>query len=371
MTRYAGGKILIVDDDTALANRIVRILEREGYETLCSHSADEAEALTQSAHPDLVITDFHMPGRSGLSLLAGIRAYAPTQDVPVILLTGESWERIGNESHSRGIDVFLKKPLDVDTLLRVVERQLDRAQRAASQLNSFRERVAATIPHELRTPLTGVIGLGSLLADHADALAGDPEQIATFGRAVLASGERLQRLVESYLLYVQLETSQIRPSSTSPRHTDVSGSITTTAKSTAARHKREADVHLRRRGECFMVEEDEEPIFEKITEELVDNACKFSPAGTPIEITISMGADGHSEAITVRDQGRGMSPAQIDQIAPFVQFDRERHEQQGSGLGLSLAKRLAEAVDAKLSIAAPNEGGLAVTVTRTRSNRAG
>lgn len=369
----AENRILVVDDDVALTKRITEILTREGYTALSSYDPDEAEEIARSRQPHLVISDFHMPGRNGLSLLAALRAYPPTQDVPVILLTGESWEKVGNECHSHGLDVFLKKPLDVDVLLSVIERQLLHARKAEVRLDSFRSRVTATIPHELRTPLAGIIGLGSLLAEHASSLAANPQQIETFGKAVLSSGERLQRLVESYILYVQLEAGQILSLEASGIDIDPAEEIRTTAKNLAARYEREADLAVHQNADDIVTEEHKAPVLVKIAGELIDNACKFSPPGTPIEVAIvrdHRGSQDETIEITVRDQGRGMKPSQIEQIAPFVQFDREVYEQQGSGLGLSLSQRLASAIGATLQIVAPPEGGLAVTLTQKRSAHA-
>jgi signal transduction histidine kinase len=368
----AGNRVLVVDDDVALTKRIERILTREGYTALAAYGPDEAEEIARSEHPHLVITDFHMPGRSGLSLLAALRAYAPTQEVPVILLTGESWESVGNEGHSQGLDVFLKKPLDVDVLLNVVARQLQRAQAVEDRLDSFRSRVTTMIPHELRTPLAGIIGLGSLLSQHAQSLASDPNQIETFGKAVLSSGERLRRLVESYLLYVQLEAGMTLSLNDGDYDVRADEEIAAAARRLAARYEREPDLVLRHDGEPLMAVEDESALLVKIAEELVDNAWKFSQPGTEVTVSTSYRRDkGHeSLSIAVRDHGRGMNPIQIAGIGPFVQFERERYEQQGSGLGLSLAQRLAEAIGASLHIVAPEDGGLSVTLTRERSMNA-
>ncbi len=73
-----------------------------------------------------------------------------------------------------------------------------------------------------------------------------------------------------------------------------------------------------------------------MVEELVDNACKFSRQGTPVEVELS--AEG---LLSITDQGRGMTAAEIEQIGAFRQFDRKKHEQQGLGLGLVLVQKLA------------------------------
>jgi len=77
-----------------------------------------------------------------------------------------------------------------------------------------------------------------------------------------------------------------------------------------------------------------------VVTEFVDNACKYSAAGSPIHVRLIEDATGRTIAVT--DFGRGMSPAQIAQIGAFRQFNRTKYEQQGLGLGLTLTQHLLE-----------------------------
>ena len=89
-----------------------------------------------------------------------------------------------------------------------------------------------------------------------------------------------------------------------------------------------------------------------MVEEHVDNACSFSRRGTPIQITLD-----DTGQLTVTDHGRGMTPAQIEQIGAFHQFDRKKFEQQGLGLGLFIVRKLAARGGAELQIESrPGDG---------------
>jgi len=83
-----------------------------------------------------------------------------------------------------------------------------------------------------------------------------------------------------------------------------------------------------------------EGYLKKAVREIIDNAFKFSVKGTPV-IVSSMKNDT-SVMITVSDNGRGMSREQIVSIGAYMQFNRKIHEQQGSGLGLIIAKKITE-----------------------------
>jgi signal transduction histidine kinase len=98
----------------------------------------------------------------------------------------------------------------------------------------------------------------------------------------------------------------------------------------------------------------------KIVEELVDNAAKFSEAATPITVTGSV--DGDQYLLCVSDKGRGMTSEQIASIGAYMQFNRRIYEQQGSGLGLVISKRLAELHDGEMVIKSVPEEGTQVCV---------
>jgi signal transduction histidine kinase len=88
--------------------------------------------------------------------------------------------------------------------------------------------------------------------------------------------------------------------------------------------------------------------FRKAIEELVDNAFKFSRVGSPVRIQTR--AVGRQCTIRVTDSGRGMTAEQIAKVGAHMQFERRFYEQQGAGLGLIIARRLAELHGGELTI---------------------
>ena len=98
--------------------------------------------------------------------------------------------------------------------------------------------------------------------------------------------------------------------------------------------------------------------FEKISDELVTNAFKFSGPGTPVKV-ISVQENGQY-VLRISDRGRGMKPEHIAEVGAYMQFERRFYEQQGSGLGLTIAKGLVELHRGALNIA--SEVGVGTTV---------
>jgi two-component system, sensor histidine kinase and response regulator len=103
----------------------------------------------------------------------------------------------------------------------------------------------------------------------------------------------------------------------------------------------------------------------KLIEELIDNACKFSEAGEEIRITSV--CRQQDWILSISDRGRGMSAEQIERVGAMRQFDRKTYEQQGAGLGLTIAKYLAELYGGQLTLQSIINGGTIARVSLPRA----
>ena len=95
--------------------------------------------------------------------------------------------------------------------------------------------------------------------------------------------------------------------------------------------------------------------------EILDNACKFSPVGSHVQLNGGLVGDHYT--IQILDQGRGMTDDEIQHIGAYMQFNRQLHEQQGSGLGLIIAMRLAQLHGGEIHIDSKISQGTMVTIT--------
>jgi putative two-component system response regulator len=110
----AARRVLVVDDERAVAAQVARRLEGEGATCTAAHSGGEAAALLAAGTFDLLVTDAQMPGRSGLDLLDDAQRLA---DPPAVLLMAADADGTRPvDALSRGADGFLRKPLDLDLL---------------------------------------------------------------------------------------------------------------------------------------------------------------------------------------------------------------------------------------------------------------
>ena len=108
-------KVLVVDDSRVIRRLILELLEHSGFETCSARDGWEALEVFQREHPDLLISDLHMPKMNGFELTRKVRAFS---DVPILILTGGS----GNMGDDRvaaidaGADAFLMKPFGLNEL---------------------------------------------------------------------------------------------------------------------------------------------------------------------------------------------------------------------------------------------------------------
>ena len=115
--------ILIVDDEKNYPRILSAVLEEEGYETLSSHSGEEALQLLQDADVDLVLTDMRMPGMDGIALLKAIKTSKP--DLPVIMMTAHGTVEKAVEAMQQGAYTYILKPFENESLIQHVAKALD------------------------------------------------------------------------------------------------------------------------------------------------------------------------------------------------------------------------------------------------------
>ncbi len=106
---------LVVDDDCQMTRLLGAFLQDVGFQTIAAHDGLQGEKVFMEKHPDLVVSDIHMPGQNGLILLKKIKHVSP--HTVVILITGhQHYEQLVSYSKTPP-DGFFVKPFDVDRFL--------------------------------------------------------------------------------------------------------------------------------------------------------------------------------------------------------------------------------------------------------------
>ena len=354
-------RILVIEDTQGVREEIVDILGFEGFDVRQAANGRLGYEAAIAEPPDLVVCDLMMPELDGYGTLAALRAHPATATVPVLFLTARADRPDMRRAMELGADDYLTKPFSTDDLLKAIAATLAKRKKvkehAETELTTLRSDLARALPHELRTPLQCIVGYADLLCDPAGLQSF--EEVAKMGGRILDAAQRLERMTENFLFYAQLHMTKdapMRPHPTSATH-DCAAVLAELATTRATARGRAADLRLDAADVgCGLVPKH----FAKLVEELVDNAFKFSPADSEVDVTFAATPSG--VRLTVRDRGRGMEPEQIARVGAYVQFDRGLHEQQGCGLGLGIAQGITALWGGTLAIERPEDGGTRVVV---------
>ncbi len=335
--------ILIIDDDPGILEVHRMALEGEGYQVFTASDGEEGLSVAREKLPDVILTDIHMPGTDGCSVLQAIRADPTLGTKQVVLMTGNPLLVTPRSGMELGADDFLLKPFTLEELRRCIEARLQRAKihwRVEDRvIAELRTNLTSTLPHEFFTPLAGVLGLVDMLKHDVQRLT--PAEVQDTLCEIEKCGWRLQRTLKNFLMTLG-EPGLEPPVPTTLEAEVVEDFVLAAAAAVGRRTGRTADIHTQIEPVALIGVAADYLI---MAEELISNACNFSRHGTPIDVVLA-----RTGVLSVRDRGRGMSDEQIARLGAFQQFGRERHEQQGLGLGLSLVQRLAARYGARLRL---------------------
>ena len=123
----AGKTILVADDETHILHVVSLKLRNAGFNVLTARDGQEALELAQTEHPDLIITDYHMPHLSGLELCQRLKQDPATSSIPAIMLTARGYQLDPADTQQSGILCMLSKPFSPRQLLTTVNEVLERA----------------------------------------------------------------------------------------------------------------------------------------------------------------------------------------------------------------------------------------------------
>jgi two-component system sensor histidine kinase KdpD len=235
-----------------------------------------------------------------------------------------------------------------------VARALNEA-KMRSETELLREALIGSVSHELRTPLASILGAATIL-HNAPALAGDP-RLQALAAVVRDEAERLNIDIQNLLDATTISRQQVRPKLQWVEPVDIVNA---------------AFEHRRRRLSGYPVTFDLNsnlPIVhvdpaqvEQALVQIIDNAAKYSPAGSPIRVAAH--PNGQTVMLSVHDAGSGLTPEEKRQVGGrFFRGPRHKVTTSGSGLGLWIANAFVTANGGKVEVESDGaDRGTTVTI---------
>jgi signal transduction histidine kinase len=382
--------VLIVDDEETLAGAIAAMLDLEGLQTIVCHDGEHALALARALHPNLILLDVMMPGRSGIEVCATLKTDPLTADIPIVFITAKAHETDRMVGIAAGADEYLTKPFSpgqlidlvnhvlagqliepqmrrsnlsdfsADQLLvfaqewkdlfereRVERRALEEANRRLSELDRLKAGFLSAVTHELLTPF-GSIGLAiQVLQRQSDTLQTEQQDVI---EDLATEIENLHRLVNGVVKFAELVNKRREPR---PQYISV-GQVVSAAVQTAEvmAHTRGINFQTVLPSDALRVYADPE-LLEEAVFQMAHNAIKFnSPAGT-VQVQV-LESDGWV-VTKVADTGIGLTPERLALLGqPFEQAaDALQRGREGLGVGWAFVRYVAKVHGGWTSVESP------------------
>lgn len=343
--------VLVVEDNYSTRHNIVNLLDKSGYKVCAAQSAEEALGIMQHETPDLIISDIMMPGMDGFELFNRINGDDKTEHIPFIFLTAKTEFSDLRDGMLAGADDYITKPFKALDLLKSVETRLKKKAKYDKKIEQFKSSITRNISHEFRTPLVPILGYSQMIKENYWQL--EPAEIIQMTEKINSSGSWMLRLIEKFLLLVELEENR---NENQERFASVSSAVSGSVSRLASAPGRKDDLIVNLSEASVRIPEDQ---LERMITEILDNSLRFSNSGSPVEI-VSYSEDDFN-FVTITDFGKGMTPEQIMNISSFLQFSREGMHRAGLGLGLSIVRKIAGMYNAGVSI--ESELGIYTKVT--------
>jgi two-component system, OmpR family, sensor histidine kinase KdpD len=228
--------------------------------------------------------------------------------------------------------------------------------RIAAETDRLRSALLTSISHDLRTPLASILGSASSLVNHSSELDGEIQMALL--RTIQEEAERLNRFIGNLLDMTRLESGSLKPQTSMIDMSDLLGATLHRAQKILADHK--VDIELAPGLPMVGVDM---VLMEQVLFNLLDNAAKYAPRGSTIEVRVR--PEGDEIVIEIRDEGDGIPTQDLERIFDkFFRVHRTDRQRAGTGLGLPICRGFVEAMGGTIIAAnRTDRSGAAFTIS--------
>lgn len=355
MNNYAveayAGRILIVEDEEDLASLLEYNLKKEKYQVVIADNGKKALQLVEEITPDIILLDILLPEISGWDVCKAIRGNASEiiSSIPIIMLTALRDVEDKYRGLNLGADAFINKPYSIqEVLLHCRNLTLNRKRYLAlmqtqdSSLGVQKDDLYKLLIHELRNQLTVIGGLAAIL-----------------GKNTSPEGQRKDciMIIQRSINYLEDIVKEVKTFDPLYKRTNLASQDTVSLNEliqevivlvSAVAHKKNISIQLVSQNIKFYFRHSKIAI-KILLLTLLENAVKYSPENSTVKVLFERG-DSFLR-ISVTDNGPGIDPAeQINIFKKFYRTKEAKQNQNGTGLGLYLAKKITDAAKATIKV---------------------
>ena len=336
-------RILVVDDITKNLQVVGTMLRNEGYDVVPATSGPQALERVRTELPDLILLDLMMPEMDGLEVCKHLKAESSTRQIPIIFLTASNEMEHLVKGFEVGAVDYVTKPFNPPELLARVRTHLElkHARERLREMNDEKNEFMGIAAHDLRSPLNAVKGYSEMVLEDP-AIGGENTELI---KRIHAAATRMVEMVQNLLDANRIERGEMQLHLAPVGLGAALHSVVETQRPHAA--AKQQTLHLES-GSIPVVALLDPSITVQVLENLVSNAVKYSPPGKNIFVRLK--PQPNLARIEVQDEGPGLSAE--DQKKLFGKFARLSAKptggEQSTGLGLSIVKKMVEAMNGKV-----------------------
>jgi signal transduction histidine kinase len=353
----SNASVLIVDDTIENLRLLSNLLGEHGYEVRAVTSGRQALQAVEHDPPDLILLDITMPEMDGYEVCRRLAAMDGCRNVPVIFITAltDTADKV-LAFEAGGVD-YVTKPFQFEEVLARVKTHvaLNRARSALTQsyqrlraLEQLRDNLVHMIVHDMKSPLMAILMQLKVLRKPAAALAEDDQKGL---QAAIRAAEVVSEMVNDLLDVSRLEEGRMPVARADWDLAAMAGEVR--ASFAAMDHGRRIDVEAAGTVQASC----DGALIRRTLENLLGNAIKHTPAGSPVRISIARRDD--RVRVEVHDEGDGVPADAREKI--FEKFGTLQSRREGSfhsaGLGLTFCKLAVEAHDGTIGVDPRAPGG--------------
>jgi signal transduction histidine kinase len=353
--------VLVIDDEEWMRDSCSLILLKDGYQVETAEDGSKGLEKVRKLKPDLALIDLKMPGISGFEVLEKAKEIDPSL-IPIVI-TGYANVESAVEAMKKGAYDFLPKPFTPEELRIIINRALERrklaleAETLREEKRLLEENFITMVSHQLRSPLVAIQQYFEVILS---GLVGQVENKQK--EMILRAQERLNsllQLINDWLNIARINKGQLVDKLRPVALDKILAKQVEFMKPLASEYG--VTIEIEPVSGPALVLGDEQTL-EQVFANLISNAIKFNkPAGS---VRISLREEDDFIAAEVKDTGIGIAKEHLPFI--FDQFYRVRRGEgektKGSGLGLSIAKKIVEAHNGRIEVTSEPGAGTAFTV---------
>ncbi len=352
---------ILVVDDTPDNLALISNLLKDIYQVKIATGGEKAlEIAGSDLPPDLILLDIMMPGMDGYEVCRRLKRNPQTINIPVIFLTAKSEMEDEKKGLELGAVDYLTKPISPPIVLARVKNhlalkamtdflnekniELERAKYVAEKANLAKSSFLSNMSHELRSPLNAILGFAQLLeSETPPPTASQKESIAQ----ILKAGWHLLTLISEILDLAKVESGQVPMVREPVSLTEVM--IECRSMTEPQAQQRSIRISFPQSASPYLVLADRTRV-KQVLLNLLSNAIKYNTKEGSVEIKCSEPAPGRIR-VSIRDTGVGLPPEQLAQLfQPFNRLGQEGGGEEGTGIGLVVAKRLVELMGGAIGV---------------------